>query len=145
MDEQESFIAKYPKIVFQSAHIASSSENLGYVAKLLGRYPNFNVDNSARLGEMGRQPSASRDFLIKYQDRVLHGIDGIGYPFELELERIYFRFYETCDEYFDYGLAKIPDQGRWRIYGINLPDSVLKKIYLQNAERIWGKQPKPVI
>ena len=53
-----------------------------------------------------------------------------------KLYEIYYRFLETEDEYFDYAPARIPPQGRWRIYGLGLPDQILKKVYHQNAERL---------
>ena len=142
MNEQERFLRKHPKIVFQSAHVASYPENLAYVGKLLDAFPNLNVDISARLHELGRQPATAREFLIKYQDRVTHGLDASGPPFRYQRELSYFRFYETRDEYFQ----RWPDApwqgGRWCLYGVKLPDTVLRKIYYRNAERIWGKRPR---
>ena len=91
----------------------------------LDRYPNMFVDIAARIGELGRQPRTARKFFDKYQDRILFGTDatphGDEFPqqvFNDKLYEIYFRFLETEDEYFDYAPAKIPPQGRWRIYGI---------------------------
>ena len=84
-------------------------------------------------------------FFDKYQDRVLFGTDatphGDDYPqqvFHNELYEIYYRFLETDDEYFDYAPAKVPPQGRWRIYGIHLPDTILRKVYNGNAVRELG-------
>jgi hypothetical protein len=54
------------------------------------------------------------------------------------LYEIYFRFLETEDEYFDYAPSRVPPQGRWRIYGLGLPDKILRKVYHANAERILG-------
>ena len=93
----------------------------------LDRYPNMHVDMAARIGELGRQPFTSKKFFDKYQDRILFATDatphGDAFPqqvFNDQLYEIYYRFLETEDEYFDYAPAKIPPQGRWRIYGINL-------------------------
>jgi len=101
------------------------------------------VDMAARIGELGRQPFTSRKFFDKYQDRILFGTDatphGDEFPqqvFNDQLYEIYYRFLETEDEYFDYAPARIPPQGRWRIYGINLPDTVLRKVYYDNAARL---------
>jgi hypothetical protein len=55
--------------------------------------------------------------------------------FNDKLYEIYYRFLETDDEYFDYAPAKTPPQGRWQIYGINLPESILRKVYNGNAAR----------
>ena len=107
----------------------SYAENLGYVAHALDRYPNLFVDMTERIGELGRQPYTARKFLIKYADRVLFGSD---YPPNKDIFRTNFRFLETDDEYFDYGR----NQGRWRIYGVFLPDEVLRKIYYENASRL---------
>jgi len=99
----------------------------------------------ARIGELGRSPRTTRKFMDKYQDRCIFGTDatpkGYNVPQQLfgeELYRIYFRFLETEDEYFDYAPAKVPPQGRWNIYGLGLPDNLLKKIYHGNIDRIMG-------
>jgi predicted TIM-barrel fold metal-dependent hydrolase len=101
------------------------------------------VDIAARIGELGRQPRTARRFFDKYQDRILFGTDatphGDEFPqqvFGEKLYEIYYRFLETEDEYFDYAPAKIPPQGRWKIYGIELPPAILKKIYFENAARL---------
>jgi predicted TIM-barrel fold metal-dependent hydrolase len=103
----------------------------------------MSVDIAARVGELGRQPVTTRKFFDKYQDRILFGTDatphGDEYPqqvFNDQLYEIYYRFLETNDEYFDYAPAKIPPQGRWRIYGIVLPDGILRKVYFENAARL---------
>ncbi len=103
----------------------------------------MSVDIAARIGELGRQPVTARKFFDKYQDRILFGTDatphGDEYPqqvFNDQLYEIYYRFLETNDEYFDYAPAKIPPQGRWRIYGIDLPDNILRKVYYENAARL---------
>jgi predicted TIM-barrel fold metal-dependent hydrolase len=120
--------------------VGNFSENLANVAENLDRFPNMTVDIAARIGELGRQPRTARKFLEKYQDRVLFGTDatprGDEFPqqvFNDQLYEIYYRFLETDDEYFDYAPAKIPPQGRWRIYGINLPETILRKVYFENA------------
>jgi hypothetical protein len=122
-------VERHPNTTFISAHVLSYSENLRYVAKALDQFPNLFVDISARIGEIGRQPYTSRWFLTEYADRVLFGTD--VQPNE-RTYRIYFRCLETSDEYFDYGGG----QGRYRIYGLYLPDDVLRKVYYQNACRL---------
>ncbi|HID55510.1 TPA: amidohydrolase, partial [Candidatus Poribacteria bacterium] len=116
-----------------SAHVASYAENLKWVERLLEECPNLYVDISERIGELGRQPYTARKFFIRHSDRILFGIDVYPLP---EWYRVYFRFLETEDEYFNYSLTDIPRQGRWMIYGIHLPDEVLSKVYHENAERI---------
>jgi predicted TIM-barrel fold metal-dependent hydrolase len=119
---------------------ATSGEDLQNVAENLDRFPNISVDIAARIGELGRQPVTARKFFDKHQDRILFGTDatphGEEFPqqvFHDQLYEIYYRFLETNDEYFDYAPAKIPQQGRWRIYGIDLPDTILRKVYYENA------------
>jgi uncharacterized protein len=90
------------------------------------------VDINARISELGRQPYTARKFMIKYQDRIMFGTDT---PCDAEAYRVYFRFLETDDEYFD-PAASHHQQGRWMIYGLHLPDSVLEKIYNKNALKI---------
>jgi predicted TIM-barrel fold metal-dependent hydrolase len=139
MESQERLLAQHPETTFQSAHLASTSENLAYAAELLDRYPNLNMDISERIAELGRQPYTARRFLIKYADRILYGTDK---PIHRDAHRLYFRFLETFDEYFPYSPRATPPQGRWMIYGVGLPDDALKKIYYRNAERLYGKKPR---
>jgi predicted TIM-barrel fold metal-dependent hydrolase len=139
--------AKHPKTQFISLHVGNNAENLADVAECLDKYPNMHVELGARVGELGRQPRASKKFFDKYQDRILFGTDatphGDEFPQQVyndALYEIYFRFLETEDEYFDYAPAAVPPQGRWRIYGIGLSEQILKKVYYQNAERLLGLQ-----
>ena len=136
-------MGRHPKTQFIVLHVGNFAEDLQNVSDNLDRYPNMFVDIAARIGELGRQPRTARKFFEKYQDRILFGTDatphGDDYPqqvFNNKLYEIYFRFLETDDEYFDYAPAKIPPQGRWKIYGINLPESILSKVYYENAARV---------
>jgi len=136
-------IARHPKTQFVVLHLGNYAEDLQNVSENLDRYPNMFVDLAARIGELGRQPRTASKFFDKYQDRILFGTDatphGDEFPqqvFNDKLYEIYFRFLETEDEYFDYAPAKIPPQGRWRIYGIALPETILKKVYYENSARI---------
>lgn len=136
-------MAKHPKTQFVVLHVGNFAEDLGNVSENLNKYPNMFVDIAARIGELGRQPRTSRKFFEKYQDRILfatdatpHGDDFPQQVFNDKLYEIYLRFLETDDEYFDYAPAKIPPQGRWKIYGIDLPDQILKKVYYENAARL---------
>lgn len=135
----------HPRTQFVCAHVADS-EDLAYVSECMDSHPNMHVDISARIGELGRQPKTARRFFEKYQDRILFGTDAIpkGFldiphqTFSEELYDIYYRFLETEDEYFDYAPARIPPQGRWRVYGIGLPEEILRKVYWENAARLLG-------
>lgn len=140
-------MARHPRTKFVCLHTADS-ENLPYVSECLDRHPNMYVDIAARIGELGRQPRMTRRFFEKYQDRILfatdatpHGVETPQQLFKNELYEIYYRFLETEDEYFDYAPAPIPPQGRWRIYGIGLPENILRKVYYENAARLLGLPP----
>jgi len=143
LEARNRVMARHPKTSFVVLHAGNFAENLQNVADNLDRFPNMHIDIAARIGELGRQPRTSGKFFDKYQDRILFATDatphGDEYPqqvFNDKLYEIYFRFLETEDEYFDYAPAKIPPQGRWRIYGINLPDAILSKVYYENAARL---------
>lgn len=143
LEARNRVLARHPKTQFIVLHVGNFSENLANVSENLDRFPNMTVDTAARVGELGRQPRTSRRFFDRYQDRILFGTDatphGEEFPqqvFNDKLYEIYFRFFETDDEYFDYAPAKLPPQGRWRIYGIDLPESILHKVYNQNAARL---------
>ncbi|MGA7907566.1 MAG: amidohydrolase family protein [Candidatus Sulfotelmatobacter sp.] len=142
LEARNRVLAKHRKTQFVVLHVGNFAENLANVAENLDRFPNMTVDIAARIGELGRQPRTARRFFDQYQDRILFGTDatphGDEYPqqvFNDQLYEIYYRFLETEDEYFDYAPAKIPPQGRWRIYGVNLPEAVLRKVYFENAAR----------
>jgi predicted TIM-barrel fold metal-dependent hydrolase len=134
IDGLASFVTRHPHTTFIGAHVGCYAENLGWVGALLDRCSNFNVDISARIGELGRQPYTARKFFIRYSDRILFGSDMGPYP---EAYRVIYRFLETDDEYFNYNAAPTPMQGRWHVHGLFLPDDILKKIYFLNAERIF--------
>jgi predicted TIM-barrel fold metal-dependent hydrolase len=130
---------RHPRTQFVCLHVADA-EDLEYVSECMDSHPNMKVDIAARIGELGRQPRASRKFFDKYQDRIVFGTDAVPKGYETPqqvfgdtLYEIYYRFLETEDEYFDYAPAKIPPQGRWRISGLGLPDEILHKVYWQNA------------
>lgn len=131
--QRNHIIADHPRTTFIAAHMANDAEDLEQTAQWLDRYPNMVVELASRISELGRQPYTARDFLINYQERVLFGTDG-PWP-ELRYSR-YWRFLETRDEYFPYSEKDFPPQGFWQIYGVDLPDEVLKKIYQTNAARI---------
>jgi predicted TIM-barrel fold metal-dependent hydrolase len=142
LEARNRVFARHPKTQFVVLHVGNFAENLANVAENLDRFPNMNVDIAARIGELGRQPRTARKFFEKYQDRILFGTDatphGDEFPqqvFNDLLYEIYYRFLETEDEYFDYAPAEIPPQGRWRIYGIDLPEEILRKVYFENAAR----------
>jgi len=137
--------ARHPKTTFVALHVGHWAENLAAVGEMLDKFRNVNVEIGARIGELGRQPRTAARFFDKYQDRVLFGTDAIPLGIETpqqvfgeDLYHIYYRFLETEDEYFDYAPAKLPPQGRWRIYGVGLREQILRKVYHENAQRVLG-------
>ncbi|MGQ9616437.1 MAG: amidohydrolase family protein [Spirochaetota bacterium] len=134
LEQRDRLVSRHPGTTFICPHVANYPENLPYVSLFLDQHPNAMIDISARIDELGRQPYSSRKFLIKYADRILFGID---MPVRGDIYRSYFRFLETRDEYFDYpDYFGVFGNSRWGIYGVGLPDEVLKKIYHNNAKRV---------
>jgi predicted TIM-barrel fold metal-dependent hydrolase len=133
MDQLANLVARHPHTTFIGAHVGCYAENLGWVSTLLDRCPNFYVDISARIAELGRQPYTARRFFMHYSDRILFGSD-MG-P-DVEAYRISYRFLESDDEYFNYDTGDVPLQGRWHVHGLYLPEDVLKKVYSENARSV---------
>jgi predicted TIM-barrel fold metal-dependent hydrolase len=145
LEARNRVLERHPRTTFITLHFGNNAENLGYVSECLDRYPNMYVETGARIAELGRQPRTAKRFFERYQDRILFGTDAVPHGVETPqqifgeaLYEIYFRFLETEDEYFDYAPAPTPPQGRWRIYGIGLPDPILRKVYHDNAARLLG-------
>ena len=144
LEARNRVIARHPKTTFIGLHVANMPEDLALVGQWLDQYRNLNVEIGARIGELGREPRTARRFFERYQDRICFGTDatpdaGKEFPqqdLKPEMFRCYFRFLETEDEYFDYAPSAVPPQGRWKIYGIGLPDPILRKVYRENAIRI---------
>ena len=143
LNARDRVFARHPKTTFVALHVGHWGENLSAVGEMLDKFPNVHVEIGARIGELGRQPRTSARFFDKYQDRILFGTDAVPLGTETpqqvfgeDLYRIYYRFMETEDEYFDYAPAPVPPQGRWRIYGLGLREQILRKVYYQNAERV---------
>ncbi len=129
MAEQERLFQRHPRTTFIAAHMAWRANDLGTLGKMLDRMPNMYVDIGAVVGELGRQPFTAREFFIQYQDRALFGKD----LYDIEEYPVMFRVLETRDEYFNYVRKR---NAYWKMYGLNLPDDVLKKMYYKNALRI---------
>lgn len=125
---------KHPRTTFIALHVANWPENLDLVSSWLDKYPNMMVEFGAREAELGRQPRRAGKFFAQYQDRILFGTDATP---AAGMYANYFRWLETADEYFDYW--GYPGQGRWEIYGLALPDAILKKVYSENADRIFAQ------
>jgi predicted TIM-barrel fold metal-dependent hydrolase len=129
MTERNHLFAMHPRTKFIAAHLAFHGNDLARLGKLFDEHPNVYVDIAAVLAELGRQPYSAHDFLTKYQDRVLMGKD----IYEVNEYKWYFRCLETRDEYIEYYRKR---HAFWRIYGFQLDDEVLKKIYYKNALKL---------
>ena len=129
MGEQHRLFARHPRTQFIDAHLGWMGGDLGALGRLLDRLPNVTTEIGAVLAELGRQPRFARDWFVKYQDRVMFGKDTWA-PAEYP---VYFRVLETADEYFDYYRKR---HAFWKMYGLELPDEVLKKLYYKNALRV---------
>lgn len=129
MAEQWAVFEAHPGTTFINAHLGWLGNDLGRLDRLMDRYPNMVTELGAVLAEIGRQPRTARDFLIRRSDRVLMGKDSWA-PDEY---RVYFRTLETDDEYFDYYRRR---HAHWKLYGLDLPEEVLRHIYWENAVRV---------
>ncbi|MEK6687862.1 MAG: amidohydrolase family protein [Gemmatimonadota bacterium] len=134
MTERDNLLRRHPKTTFVIAHLGWHGNDLDRLGKLLS-LPNVYTEVGAVLYDIGRQPRAAHDFFIKYQDRILFGKDS----FQPEEYPYYWRVFETRDDYFDYYRGY---HAFWKLYGIDLPDEVLKKVYYANALRITAGLPQ---
>ena len=130
MREQHNVFARHRGTTFISAHMGWMANDLARLGALLDEHPNVVTEIGAVLAELGRQPRFARDWFVKYQDRILFGKDAWAPPEYY----VYFRTLETADEYFDYYRRR---HGHWKIYGLDLPDEVLRKLYFENALRLF--------
>ncbi|MEQ8580369.1 MAG: amidohydrolase family protein [Marinoscillum sp.] len=130
MQTLEEALQANPGTTFIACHFANCSADLSILTDLLDRYPNLHADISARYGETATIPRYMAAFYEKYQDRLLFGTDMGSEP---EMYEIVFRILESEDEhfyqpeYFNY---------HWPLYGFGLSDSILKKLYYENAQKL---------
>ena len=134
MTQRDNLFRKHPKTIFVAAHMGWHANNLGRLGKMFDAMPNLYAELGAVLYDIGRQPRAAHDFFVKYQDRILFGKDS----FQPEEFPYYWRVFETKDDYFDYYRGY---HAFWKLYGIDLPDDVLKKVYYKNAQKITRGLP----
>ena len=135
LEEQHDIFRKHPQTIFINAHMGWMANDLDRMSSHLDKYPNVMTEIGAVLAELGRQPRRARKFMVDYQDRVMFGKDS----YKKEEYYVYFRVLETKDEYFSYYRKR---HAFWKMYGMNLPDSVLKKVYYKNALKLFPKIPK---
>jgi uncharacterized protein len=135
MTERNNMFRKHPKTRFVAAHFGWHANDLGRAAKMLDEFPNVTIEAGAILYDLGRQPRAARAFFEKYADRIMFGKDS----FQPEEYPYYWRVFETADEYFDYYRDY---HAFWKMYGMALPDEVLKKVYYKTALRVFKGLPQ---
>ena len=129
MGEQHEVFRKHPRTKFINAHLWWIGNDLETPGTLMDELPNLYTEIGAVLAELGRQPRFARDWLIRYQDRVMFGKDS----WRPEEYHVYFRVLETADDYFDYYRRR---HAFWKMYGLDLPDEVLRKLYYKNALQV---------
>lgn len=135
MAERNNVFRRHPNTRFIAAHFGWHANDLGRAAQMLDEFPNVTIEAGAILYDLGRQPRAARAFFEKYQDRIMFGKDSFQpdeYPY-------YWRVFETEDDYFDYYRGY---HAFWKLYGIGLPDDVLKKVYYANALKVIKGLPQ---
>ena len=135
MTERDNLLRRNPKTNFVIAHMGWHANDLGRLGKLLDELPNVYTEVGAVLYDIGRQPRVAHDFFVRFQDRILFGKDS----FQPEEYPYYWRVFETRDDYFDYYRDY---HASWKLYGIDLPDAVLKKVYHGNALRLTAGLPQ---
>ena len=134
-EERDNLFRRHPNTIFVMAHMGWHANDLGRLGRMLDELPNLYTEIGAVLYDIGRQPRVAHDFVVKYQDRILFGKDS----FQPEEYPYYWRVLETADEYFDYYRGY---HAFWKLYGIDLPDEVLRKVYYGNALRIMERMPR---
>jgi predicted TIM-barrel fold metal-dependent hydrolase len=133
--ERNNLFRRHPKTTFVTAHLGWHAHELDTLARLFDALPNLHAELGAVLYDIGRQPRAARRFFLKYQDRLLFGKDS----YQPEEYPYYWRVFETDDDYFDYYRDY---HAFWKLYGLDLPDDVLRKVYHGNALRILPRVPR---
>jgi predicted TIM-barrel fold metal-dependent hydrolase len=132
MAERDRLFERHPDVEWVIAHLGWHANDLARLGRLFDRHPNLYSEVGAVLYDLGRQPRNARAFFEKYQDRILFGKDS----FRPEEYPYYWRVFETEDEYFDYYRDY---HAFWKLYGMGLPDTVLRKVYRDNALKLLGR------
>jgi predicted TIM-barrel fold metal-dependent hydrolase len=149
LEELEGVLKRYPNQKFQIAHFAAQPEihRLDNLARWFDTYSNFNIDTSSArwmARELSKDPERAREFVVKYSDRMHFGTDCVAFT----PERDYYEgrhlalrlLFETDirDEPLPFSDADTVSTGGTFINGLDLPNSVLRKIYWENAERFFS-------
>ncbi|WP_459211899.1 amidohydrolase family protein [Aquimarina rhabdastrellae] len=129
IDEQHTIFRRHKNTKFINAHLGWYGNNLKKLGELMDEMPNMYTEIGAVIAELGRQPRNAKQFLTKYQDRVMFGKDS----WKPKEYYTYFRVLESNDEYFPYYKRY---HAFWKMYGLDLDDEVLRKIYYKNALKV---------
>lgn len=132
IDILEKTVKRHPSTIFIASHFANLCYDLERMGRLLDQYPNLYADISARYAETAPIPRFTNKFYQKYADRLVYGTD-MGY--RKSMYQITFRILETQDEHF---YEQELFGYHWALNGLALPDSVLRKVYRDNACKILG-------
>jgi predicted TIM-barrel fold metal-dependent hydrolase len=153
LEQLMNVVTRHPKTTFVAVHFGNNAEDPAWVGSMLEKHANLHVDLAARLPEIGRHdPKVIHELFTKYADRILFGTDMGLSPREFimlgsigeepnkrsEVKPFFdkhWRWLETWDKEIP---SPTPIQGRWNIHGIGLSDEVLRKIYRENATRLFG-------
>jgi len=143
-------ITRHPKTTFVCVHFANNAEDIDWVERSLDKHPNMMADLAARVPEIGRhEPQKVKRLFLKHQDRIIFATDFQVYDVltlgsggsgpaptdddALTFYKKHWRWLETNDRNWEH---MTPIQGDWTISSIGLPDSVLRKIYFDNAHAL---------
>jgi predicted TIM-barrel fold metal-dependent hydrolase len=127
-------VKRHPRTIFVACHFANCSDDLGRLGRLFDKYPNLYADISARYAETAAIPRFTGKFYEKYQDRLVYGTD---MRFNENMYKLTFRILESSDEHF---YAWNSFSYHWPLYGLDLGDGVLRKVYRENALKIISKK-----
>lgn len=153
-------IARHPQTTFICVHFANNPEDLEWVDKALDARPNMYADMAARIPEVGRHdPAKVRSLFEKHQDRILFATDfmvygklilGSGGDSERPTDDDAVEFFQKCWRWFETSdrdwAHMTPIQGNWTINSIDLPPAVCRKIYFDNARKMFARTlPLPTL
>jgi predicted TIM-barrel fold metal-dependent hydrolase len=134
LDARDHILQQNPKLRMVGVHLGSMEKDLDGIASRFDRYPSFAIDTAARMEYLMLMPSDKvREFLIKYQDRVLYGTDSdlIADANVDEAVKSWEEVYARDWRYFATG-ETFELNGK-KVQGLKLPEPVLRRIYRANA------------
>jgi len=140
---RDALLRAHPGLVFDSVHLASLEWDVDKVADFLNRFPTARVDVAARMVHLEYQATTRHDkvrnFLIRYQDRILYGSDDAYGPGDSDAAAVAavhadwtadWRFLATAD-------LMHSDDFDAPFHGLQLPREVIDRIYRKNARDLF--------